>query len=314
MTRSSQSRSTRSSWWLENSTGTPDAACVAQQVDHRVDGERVEAAERLVEHQGGRVVDQRRGDLHPLLVAERQRLDAVARALAEAEPLEVASARGSRGVRGRHPVQPAEVDELVGDLHAWGTARAPRACSRTGAGRASVIGRPSQSTSPGVGREHAHDDPHRRRLAGPVGADEAGQPPRAGRRRSTSSTARTSPKRAGQSPCLDLSHATDARRRPAASADQPARRSSALRREDEAQSRTRAPRPGPGRAGPAWSGVRHVGLHGGLAEEQLRRRSRRWLAPRHEHEHLALPVGRARRADAVGSAGRRVATAGRTAR
>ena len=74
---------------------------VAQQVGHRVDRGRVEAAERLVEHEGGRAVEQRRDDLHPLLVAQAERLDAVVGAVGEAEPLEVAR---------RSPTRAAAVD------------------------------------------------------------------------------------------------------------------------------------------------------------------------------------------------------------
>ena len=60
----------------------------AQQRGHDVDGDRVEAAERLVEHEQVGVVDERRGDLGALLVAQRQLLQLVVRARAEAELVE----------------------------------------------------------------------------------------------------------------------------------------------------------------------------------------------------------------------------------
>ena len=47
----SQSRSTRSSWWLENTVGTPSADLVPQHLAHHVDGDRVKPGERLVEHE-----------------------------------------------------------------------------------------------------------------------------------------------------------------------------------------------------------------------------------------------------------------------
>ena len=115
-TSRSQSRSTRSSWWLLKSTGTPRGAAVAQQVGHRVDGGRVEPGERLVEDEGRRLVEQGGDDLHPLLVAEAERLDPVARAVGEPEPLEVLGDRRRGPPRSTCPDSAAEVDELVDDL------------------------------------------------------------------------------------------------------------------------------------------------------------------------------------------------------
>jgi hypothetical protein len=84
MTRSSQSRSTTSSWCDENRTAAPCAARLQHARDD-VDGERIEARERLVEDEHLRVVHERGGDLRALLIAERERLDVVAQALAETE-------------------------------------------------------------------------------------------------------------------------------------------------------------------------------------------------------------------------------------
>ncbi len=64
------------------------AGVFPQQVDHRVDGQRVEPGEGLVEDQRGRPGQHRGDDLHPLLVAERELLEVVLGALAEPEPLE----------------------------------------------------------------------------------------------------------------------------------------------------------------------------------------------------------------------------------
>ena len=66
------------------------AGCRAllQDAGDDVDREGVQARERLVEDEHLRVVHQRGGDLRALLIAERQRLDVVAQALAESESLE----------------------------------------------------------------------------------------------------------------------------------------------------------------------------------------------------------------------------------
>jgi hypothetical protein len=61
-------------------------------------------------------VDERRRELHALLVAERELLDAVARPIGQAEPLDPRVGRAAGGVR-VDPVQPREVDELVAHAH-----------------------------------------------------------------------------------------------------------------------------------------------------------------------------------------------------
>ena len=55
--------------------GDPGAGPLGQDLGHVVDTARVQAGERLVEHEQLRVVHQRGGQLHPLLVAVRQRLE-----------------------------------------------------------------------------------------------------------------------------------------------------------------------------------------------------------------------------------------------
>ena len=61
---------------------------LADDLGHRRDADRVEARERLVEHEQLRVVDERGGELDALLVAVRQLLELRLRAIAEAHPLE----------------------------------------------------------------------------------------------------------------------------------------------------------------------------------------------------------------------------------
>jgi hypothetical protein len=88
----SHSRSTRSSWCEEKTTGTPPAAS-SRSTPLRTSTPTGRARERLVEHQQLRVVDERGAELHALLVAERERLDAVAGAVGDPEPLEPAVRR-----------------------------------------------------------------------------------------------------------------------------------------------------------------------------------------------------------------------------
>jgi len=83
---------------------------------HRLDAERVEAAERLVENEQLRIVDQGRPELDALLVAVRQGLELGAGAVGEPEPVEPARRRGLRLGR-RQAMLLGEVAQLVGDLH-----------------------------------------------------------------------------------------------------------------------------------------------------------------------------------------------------
>ena len=170
----SQRRSTSSSWWLENTTGTPVAAYSRQHAAEHVDADRVEAGERLVEHEQLRVVHERGGELHALLVAERERLDAVAGALARARAAR-SSGRGGRG-GGRVRRRAAARGRRAGRARASsGTGRAPPACSRSASASPASTGRAAPAHLAAVGREHAEHDPHRGRLAGAVGPDEAEQ-------------------------------------------------------------------------------------------------------------------------------------------
>jgi hypothetical protein len=144
----------------------------AQHPAQHVDTDRVEAGERLVEHQQLRAMHERRRELHALLVAERQRLQLVARAIGQAEALEQLVAAGLRS-GGAQPVQPREVDELVAHAHLRIEAALLRHVAEAAA-RVSVQRRAVPRHLARVGAEHAEDDPHRARLAGAVGSDEAG--------------------------------------------------------------------------------------------------------------------------------------------
>jgi len=146
----------------------------AQQLAHPTDPLRVEAVDRLVEHDDPRVAEQRRSDPEPLLHPERER----------PSPLP------------RHGAQPDEVDQLFDALVA------DPMCLRE---RAQVVsGRPSgvnrmrlehradlvqrrgdvavdaavDQRGAGVRRVEPEDQPHRRRLAGPIRSKESGDHPR----------------------------------------------------------------------------------------------------------------------------------------
>ena len=124
---------TRSSWWLENSTVAPSAARPDSSSPMALHGDRVQAGERLVEHQQVGFVDQRGDQLDPLLVTVRQRVQAVRRPPGQAEPLQpgihaaghVLRRCARTAGRGRRAgPAPASAD----------TGPAPPACTRTGPG------------------------------------------------------------------------------------------------------------------------------------------------------------------------------------
>jgi hypothetical protein len=116
-------------------------------------------------------VHERRGELHALLVAERELLDAIPGALAEPQALDPAIGRRPRRA-GVEPVQPREVDELVAHAHLRVQPTLLRHVTeaRPGLERHRP---PVEAHLAAVGREHAEDDAHRSRLAGAVRADEA---------------------------------------------------------------------------------------------------------------------------------------------
>ena len=127
----------------------------------------------LVEHEHLGVVDERDAELDALLVAERERLDLVAGALGQPEPLDPGVGGGER-LSGAEPVQPREVHELVADAHLRVQAALLGHVAEPAArGRVDLPALPADLAR--VGLEDAQDDPHRGRLARPVRADEAEQ-------------------------------------------------------------------------------------------------------------------------------------------
>ena len=156
--------------------GHPARRALGEHAAHHVDAGRVEPGERLVEHEHLRVVDEGDAELDPLLVAERERLHAVAGPLGQAEALDPGVGRRVR-VAGGEPVEPREVDELVADAHLRVQAALLRhvaeAAARRGVDRAAL---PEDLAR--VGLEDAEDDPHRGRLARAVRPHEAEHPAR----------------------------------------------------------------------------------------------------------------------------------------
>jgi hypothetical protein len=145
-----------------------------EHLEHHVDRHRVEAGERLVEHQHVRVVHQRRGDLRPLLVAQRQVVHRVGEALAETEALQQVTGAGGR-IATVEPVQPCQVGDLVDHRHL----RVEPALLRHVAETAAALraeGAAVQRDRARVRGEHPEQDAHRGRLARAVAADKPGQP------------------------------------------------------------------------------------------------------------------------------------------
>jgi len=120
-------------------------------------------------------VHQRCGDLCALLVAQRERLDVVAEALAETELLEQALG-ARRGLGLRVAVQARQIDDVLEHLHLrvepalFGHVAEPAPVGRR-------HGRTVELDLAAVLAEDAQDDAHRRRLAGAVATDEARQAP-----------------------------------------------------------------------------------------------------------------------------------------
>ena len=141
----SHRRSTSSSWCEENTTGTPVAARSASTPlsTSTPTGQGRRTARRA--RRAG-VAHERRRQLHALLVAERQRLDAVSGAVGQPEPLDPRVGRAAG--RGRvHAVQPREEDELVTHAHLRVQPALLRQVADARAARRPT-GTPSKTTSP----------------------------------------------------------------------------------------------------------------------------------------------------------------------
>src|SRR5690606_35858395 len=137
----------------------PGGGALAQHRAHDVHGDGVEAGERLVQDEHLGVVDERGGELDPLLVAQRELLDVVRAARGDTQPLGPLLHRPGGG-RGVHAVQPGEVDELLADLHLRVEA-AFLGHVADAAARVEVERAAAPAHLAGVGGEHAQRDAHR---------------------------------------------------------------------------------------------------------------------------------------------------------
>ena len=159
--------------------GDQDGAAVGGQLPEEpadpVDALRVQAVDRLVEHQHRRVAEQRGGDAEPLLHAERETADpAPGHRFEPGQPQHLGDALlgYAVGLRDRPQVRPAGPAGVQGG-------RVEQ--------RADLAQRPDQpgvaaaaDQGPAGGRRgESENDPHRGGLARAVRAEEAGHPPRA---------------------------------------------------------------------------------------------------------------------------------------
>ena len=88
--------------------GHPAPALLQQRLGEGVDADRVEAGEGLVEDEHVGLADQGGGQLHALLVAQRQLLHPVAAALAQPEPLGPGLARPAPAAAASRPCSRAK--------------------------------------------------------------------------------------------------------------------------------------------------------------------------------------------------------------
>ncbi len=146
----------------------------AEHLAERLDRDRVETRERLVEDEQVGLVHERGRELDALLVAVRQLLDGRVRAVAEAEPIEPRVRGGERG----GPVETVELGEegeLGGGRHLRVEAALLRHVAETEP-RVPVDRAPVPAHLALVERDEPEHAAHRGRLAGPVRAEEADDP------------------------------------------------------------------------------------------------------------------------------------------
>ena len=136
--------------------------------DRDVDG--IEAGERLVHQQDLRIVEDRGDELDLLLVALRQLVGAPVGKVLDAEPVQPVARLAARPVR-CHAVQRGEVRELIEHAHPRIEAALLGEVAPRRPRQGPAVG-PSPGDDAGVGLEDPQDDPHRRRLARPVRAEE----------------------------------------------------------------------------------------------------------------------------------------------
>ena len=149
----------------------------------------VEPREGLIHDQHLGVVKDRRDELDLLLVPLRELLDLALAVVGDSESLEPVVDFRACGCVG-HPVQRREEPQLLSDQHLRIEPSLLRQVAPRSAGKRHVLGT-LPGDAAGIGAEDVEHDPHTRRLAGTVRAEEAEDPsrlhaerrPRRGRRR-----------------------------------------------------------------------------------------------------------------------------------
>ncbi len=151
ITTSWHTSSTRSSWWLEKTHGDAGRGGLHEQLGQRLDPERIQPAERLVEHERA-----------PGRARARRPAGRAAGSRGRAPPGARPPGRPGRGARAsrrpppsppsRHPGQLGEVRRAGPRPSSSGRARVPPACSRSGPAPRGRRAAPSSAPRPGRAR------------------------------------------------------------------------------------------------------------------------------------------------------------------
>ncbi len=151
--------------------GHPGGGPLGEYLAHDINAGRVQAGERLVEHEQLGFVDQSRCQLDALLVTERECLDFRLALVGQAQPLAPLE-RARPGLRGSQAVQPGQVLKLLEHPHGrvepafFRHVADPAACFL-----ADGLAVPAHLAS--IDGRHPDDGPHRSGLARSVGAEES---------------------------------------------------------------------------------------------------------------------------------------------
>ena len=169
-TTASHSRSTSSSWWLENTTGTPWFAVWRRSTPARTStptGSRPENGSSSTSTSGS-CTSAAASCTRCWL--PRDRLSTRSSARPSTPRTSIVSRRLPLRVGGREPVQPREVDQLLQHPHLRVQAALLRHVAEPAPGHGRRRGCPRHRTSPASGSSTPSDDPHRGGLAGAVRA------------------------------------------------------------------------------------------------------------------------------------------------
>ena len=160
--------------------GAPAGRERAQEVAQPAHALGVEPVRRLVEHEQLRLAEQRRREPEPLAHAERVALDAPSRGAVELDEAAAPRRPASRAARRRG----ASVSRwLRPERPGWKSVASSTAPTRSAGCSSSRVGLAEHERPPARRRREPEQHPQRRRLAGPVRAEEAGDRARLERER-----------------------------------------------------------------------------------------------------------------------------------